>query len=159
MNDEFITVLFKNNNVKDIVITNNDDKYQISALGHTVENVDFLKALDEIYNIIRYDPVKITVASYMNFIASARINNHDTFLPFKQLISTIYPPSYDELLNLQIEFVKYPLFYANGIQYECVSRRYENGDKIDYSVYKWLYTMSYDSEGDCTIRGVLKDDI
>lgn len=159
MNDEFITLLFKNNGVKDIVITNKDDKYQITASGKTVENVDFLKALDEIYNIIRYDPVKITVASYMNFIASARINNHDTFLPFKQLISTIYPPSYDELLNLQIEFVKYPVFYANGIQYECVSRRYKNGSKIDYSVYKWLYTMSYDSEGDCTIRGVLKDDI
>ena len=159
MNDESITLLFKNNNVKDIVITNKDDKYQITASGKTVENIDFLKALDELYNILRYDPLKITVASYMNFIASARINNHDTFLPFKQLISTIYPPSYDELLNLQIEFVKYPVFYANGIQYECVSRRYENGSKIDYSVYKWLYTMIYDSEGDCTIRGVLKDGI
>jgi hypothetical protein len=31
MNDEFITLFFKNQNVKDIVITNENNLYQISA--------------------------------------------------------------------------------------------------------------------------------
>lgn len=154
MNDESITLLFKNNGVKDIVITNKDDKYQITASGKTVENIDFLKALDELYNILRYDPLKITLEAYMNFISSAKINS--ALDSFKYVSSTLYPPSYDELLNLGMEFVKYPIFFANDVQHECVSRRYKNGDKIDYSVYKWLYTMSYDSNGDCIIRGVLK---
>ena len=155
MNDEFITLFFKNQNVKDIVITNKNNLYQISAGGHTVTHADFLRGMDEIYNLIRYDPLQVTVANYMNFIVNGRIDSR-TFNPFYVLDSTCLPPSMDELKRLNIEFVKNPTFYAHGKQYDCVSRLYKNGDKIDYSVYKWLYTMCYDSEGDCIIRGVLK---
>ena len=158
MNDEFITLLFKNQNVKDIVITNKNSLYQISAGGYTVIHADLLRGMDEIYKLIRYDPSQVTVANYMNFIAAGRIDNR-TFDPFQSLDSTILPPSIDELKRLNIEFVKNPTFYAHGKHYECVSRQYKNGDKIDYSVYKWLYTMNYDSDGDCIVRGVLKSNV
>src|SRR5574343_485285 len=105
MNDEFITLFFKNQNVKAIVITNEKNLYQISAGGHTVIHADFLRGMNEIYNLIRYDPLQVTVANYMNFIVNSRIDNR-TFDPFYVFDSTCLPPSMDELKRLNIEFVK-----------------------------------------------------